>query len=93
MNPRHRAALLAAIAADVVQIALFPLFIEGAFSPLDATVDVVMCVLLFRIFGWSYVILPTFIVELLPIATEIPSWTAATLFLINRRNKGNPSIK
>ena len=53
-SPRacFRAAMVLAMVADAVQIVLFPLFVEGALSPLDDILDVVAAVALFRLIGW-----------------------------------------
>ena len=53
-SPRShfRAALILAIVADAVQIVVFPLFVEGALSPLDDILDLIVAVALFRLLGW-----------------------------------------
>ena len=84
MSPRHTTAIVCAVVVDVLEIALAPILAFGAGSPIDLGLDLVMFFILLRVFGWSFAILPTCIVELLPIASELPTWTAATLYLINR---------
>jgi hypothetical protein len=82
---RHLAALAIAIAADVVQIGLLPLFVEGAAAPwndaLDVGVGAALCVLL----GWHVAFLPAFLGELVPFLNLIPTWTAAAVFVITRK--------
>jgi hypothetical protein len=41
-----------AVAADFVQIAVFPLFSEGMLSPLNVALDVLVCGLLIVLVGW-----------------------------------------
>lgn len=64
-NPR-KAALTIAILVDAIQIALFPLFAEGALSPLDDLLDIAVAWLLTKLLGWHWAFLPTFIAELVP---------------------------
>ena len=74
---RFRAAMVLAMAADAVQIVIFPLFAEGAISPLDDILDLVVMVTLFRLIGWHWEFLPSFIAELLPGLDLVPFWTLA----------------
>jgi hypothetical protein len=76
---RFRAALLLAIVADAVQIVLFPLFAEGALSPLDDVLDLVVAGALFRLTGWHWEFLPSFLAELVPGVNLVPFWTLAVL--------------
>jgi hypothetical protein len=76
-----------AVAADLVQIAVFPYFVEGLLSPLNAALDIVVCGLLILLVGWHIVFLPTFIIEQLPFADLAPTWTLAAL-IATRRKKG-----
>ncbi len=45
-GPQFKTAMLLAIAADVLQLAVFPLFVEGALSPADDILDLGMAALL-----------------------------------------------
>lgn len=74
---RFRAAIILAIAADAVQIVIFPLFAEGALSPLDDILDGVVAVALFRLLGWHWEFLPSLIAELVPGVDLVPFWTLA----------------
>jgi hypothetical protein len=75
-----------AIAADALQIAVFPVFAEGILSPLNAAVDVVVAILLIALLGWHIAFVPTFIIEQLPFADLAPTWTIAT-FIVTRKSK------
>src|SRR5437667_8036386 len=72
---RIRAARLIAIMADFLQIGLFPIFGEGFISPLNDALDCAVCLILTILVGWHFAFLPSFLVELMPIADVIPSWT------------------
>lgn len=74
---RFRAAMALAVVADAVQIAVFPLFAEGALSPLDDILDFVVAVALIRLTGWHWEFLPSFIAELVPGVDLVPFWTLA----------------
>ncbi len=69
-----------AVAADIAQIALFPVLFEGFASPLDAVVDVAVAVVLTLLVGWHIAFIPSFIVKALPFADLAPTWTVAVLF-------------
>jgi hypothetical protein len=75
-----KAARLLAIAADVAQIVVFPLFAGGALSPWDDGLDLVVAAILTRLLGWHWAFLPTFFAELVPGLDLVPTWTAAVFF-------------
>jgi hypothetical protein len=74
---RFRAALLLAMVADAVQIVGFPLFAEGALSPLDDILDLIAMVALTRLVGWHWEFMPSLIAELVPGVDLVPFWTLA----------------
>ena len=63
---RFRAAMILAIAADALQILVFPLFAEGALSPADDVLDVAVAAVLVSLLGWHWEFLPAFAAELVP---------------------------
>lgn len=69
--------MLLAIVADALQIIVFPLFAEGAFSPADDVLDVLVAVLLVQLLGWHWEFLPAFAGELVPGLDLVPFWTMA----------------
>ena len=81
LSPRSRfqAAMILAIAADALQIFVFPWFAEGAFSPADDVLDVLVAVILVRLLGWHWEFLPAFAAELVPGVDLVPFWTIAVL--------------
>lgn len=84
-DPRHIAALAIAVAADAVQIALLPLFIEGPVAPWNDALDVAVGGLLLLLLGWHVALLPAFLGELVPVFDLFPTWTASVIFVITTR--------
>ena len=82
---RLRVARIIAIAADVLQILLFPAFAAGWISPLNDALDVVVAVIMVRLVGWHFAFLPTFVAELVPGVDLVPTWTAAVWFATRGR--------
>ena len=76
-GPRLRAALILAIIADALQIAVFPLFVEGAESPVDDILDLGMGAVLTYLLGWHWEFLPSFVAKLVPGVDLVPLWTLA----------------
>ena len=78
---RSVVALAIAAAADLLQIFVLPLFLEGALSPVNAALDLVVGALMIRLLGWNWAFLPAFAAELLPVVDLVPTWTAAVLLV------------
>jgi len=76
-GPQFRLAMVLAIAADALQLVVFPLFVAGAFSPPDDLLDLVMAALMVRLLGWHWEFLPSFFAKLVPGIDLVPSWTLA----------------
>lgn len=74
---RFQAALLLAVGADALQLFVMPLFSEGALSPFDDVLDIVMAVVMVRLLGWHWEFLPAFAAELMPGVDLVPFWTLA----------------
>jgi hypothetical protein len=83
-------ALAVAIAADGLQIGLFPV----AWTFAHSAVDVVAMVLTMLLLGFHLLLLPTFVVELIPVADMLPTWTGcvtAVILLRKRAQKQSPA--
>ena len=80
VSPRkkHLALAIAGI-ADIVQIAIFPLFAEGAISPYEDALDAVIAIVLFLVLGKSWRLALAFALELVPGLDLFPTWTAVVL--------------
>jgi hypothetical protein len=72
---RFRAGMIVAMAADALQLIVFPLFAEGALSPADDLLDVAVAIVLVRLLGWHWEFLPSFAAKLIPGADLVPFWT------------------
>ncbi|MBS2021883.1 MAG: hypothetical protein JST92_05695 [Deltaproteobacteria bacterium] len=68
-----------ALTADALQLGLFPLFGEGAASPLNLGLDVAMALVCTRLLGFHWSFAPTVVAELIPVVDLAPTWTAAVL--------------
>jgi hypothetical protein len=84
-EPEHRLAWVVAMAADAIQIAALPFFVEGGMSPADSVLDLVVAFVLIRLLGWHWAFLPTLAAELIPGADLFPTWTAAVWFVTRQR--------
>jgi hypothetical protein len=86
-EPEHRLAWAVAIVADVLQIAAFPFFVEGAMSPADSLLDLIVAFVMIRLLGWHWALLPTVAAKLIPGADLFPTWTAAVWFVTRQQVK------
>lgn len=84
---RMRAALALAIAADLLQVAVFPLFIEGAASPADDLLDLGMAGAMSFLLGWHWEFLPSFFGKLVPGVDFVPLWTMAVANVYRKSSK------
>jgi hypothetical protein len=76
-GPRLRIAMILAIVADVLQLAVLPLVVEGAESPADDILDLCIAGLLTWLLGWHWEFLPSFLAKLVPGVDLVPLWTLA----------------
>ena len=83
---RIKAAYAVAIATDILQFALGP--VGWAFT--DEILDVVALIATTRLLGFHPLLLPTFIIELVPIVDVLPTWTGCVALVVAIRKKGSP---
>ncbi|HEV2486634.1 MAG TPA: hypothetical protein VGT08_13970 [Terracidiphilus sp.] len=76
-GPRLRTAMILAIVADVLQLVVFPLVVEGAMSPADDVLDLSVAGVLAYLLGWHWEFLPSFLAKLVPGVDLVPCWTLA----------------
>jgi hypothetical protein len=69
--------MILAVATDALQMFVLPLFAEGALSPADDVLDLVVAAILVRLVGWHWEFLPAFAAELVPGVDLAPFWTFA----------------
>jgi hypothetical protein len=74
-----------AVMADALQIGLFPLFAPGFASPLDIGLDVLTAVLLWRLLGFHWLLLPSLVVDSLPLVGLLPTWVGCTWLVLRQR--------
>src|SRR5690242_4694581 len=77
------AAFLVAMTADAAQILLGPL----GWLFIDQALDVAAMLLTTALLGFHPLLLPTFILELVPVADLLPSWTASVAIVVAMRGK------
>ena len=78
---RVRLAYAVAIAADVLQFALGPFGWPFA----DELLDVVAAAATWRLLGFHPLLLPTFVLEAVPIADLLPTWTGCVALVVSMR--------
>jgi hypothetical protein len=76
-------ALAVAVLADGLQFVMGPL--GWAFG--DQIIDVLAMLLTMWALGFHWLLLPTFVVELIPIADMLPTWTACVIAVIALRKR------
>jgi len=69
--------MILAIVADLLQIVIFPFFVEGAGSPADDVLDFGIGALLVWLLGFHWEFLPSFLGKLVPGVDLVPFWTLA----------------
>jgi hypothetical protein len=81
-------AFTVAIVVDGMQIGLGPL----GWSLADEALDVVAMVATTWLLGFHLLLLPTFVIEVLPVADMLPTWTGCVgIVVAHRRAKPEPS--
>jgi hypothetical protein len=86
-GPRFLFALVLAIVADGLQLAIIPLFIAGAESPVADVVDLAMAAVLYFLLGWHWEFLPSIAGKLIPGVDLIPLWTLAVANVYRRAKR------
>jgi hypothetical protein len=81
-------ALAIAVAADGLQLLLGPL----GWAFIDQAIDCVAMLLLSWVIGFHVLFLPTFVVELVPVLDDLPTWTACTAAVIALRKREQRSM-
>jgi len=88
VKPVPKLAWIVAAAADLVQLVAFPFFGQGAFSPVNDALDVVVSIVLVRLLGWHLVLLPALAAELVPLVDLAPTWTLSVGVVAMSRGRG-----
>ena len=80
---RVRCAYVVAVTADVLQLVLGPFGWAGA----DEVLDLAATVLTWRLIGFHPLLLPTFVLEFVPLADMLPSWTICVALVVAIRKR------
>jgi hypothetical protein len=83
---RVRLAYAVAVAIDVVQLLLGP--IGWLFA--DEALDLVAAALTWRLLGFHPLLLPAFVLEFLPVADLLPTWTGCVALVVALRRRQGP---
>jgi hypothetical protein len=84
-------ALAVAVSADGLQLLLNGV---GWIGP-DQVIDVIAMVLTWWLIGFHWLLLPSFMLELVPVADDLPTWTAcvtAVVVLRKRQQRSPPPL-
>jgi hypothetical protein len=79
-------AFVVALGADALQIALGPI---GWFAP-DEFIDVVAFIIVTWLIGFHVLLLPTFVVEFVPVLDMLPTWTGCVAAVVALRRNARP---
>ena len=90
-SQKYRIALLLAVLADALQLALIPLFVEGAGSPAADAVDLAMAGILYFLLGWHWEFLPSAAGKLIPGVDLVPLWTLAVANVYRKSKRDLPT--
>jgi len=80
---RIAVAFVVAVVADAAQILLGPL----GWSFADEGIDVLVMFLTVWLLGFHLLLLPTFLIEALPVADMLPTWTGCVGLVVARRRQ------
>lgn len=81
-------AFLAGVATDALQLLLGPLGWAGA----DEILDVAATAITTKLLGFHPLLLPTFVLEFLPVTDVLPTWTACVAIVVSLRRRELSSV-
>src|SRR5262245_25588656 len=87
-SSRIKSAYAIAIATDVVQFALGPF----GWTFADEILDVIALIATTRLLGFHPLLLPTFIIEVVPVLDVLPTWTGCVALVVALRKKQSSSM-
>jgi hypothetical protein len=82
-RPRIVLALVVAAGADGLQLLLLQF---GWVGP-DQVIDFVAMIIISGLMGFHILLLPTFVIELIPVLDDLPTWIACTAAVIALRKR------
>jgi hypothetical protein len=84
---RVRLAYTVGLTTDLLQLALGPL--GWAFA--DEVLDIAAMIVMWRILGFHPLLLPSFVIEFLPVTDMLPTWTGCVALVVALRKKQQPA--
>jgi len=85
---RTRLAYAVAVGTDLLQLGLGPLGWYGA----DEILDVIATALTWWLLGFHPLLLPTFVIEFLPMTDILPTWTGCVALVVATRKRQQTTI-
>jgi len=85
---RIKAAYAIAIATDVLQVGLGPF----GWAFIDEILDVIALIATTRLLGFHPLLLPSFILEFVPVIDMLPTWTGCVALVVAMRKKQSPPM-
>lgn len=85
---RITAAYAAAVLTDGLQLLAGPLGWVG----FDEALDVAAAILMWRLLGFHPLLLPTVVIEFLPVADLLPTWTGCVALVVALRKRQQRSV-
>ena len=82
---RIRLAYAVAVAADALQLML--MLLPLAWTSVDQVIDVVAMILTVALLGFHPLLLPTFIIEFIPLVDMLPTWIGCVALVVSLRKK------
>jgi hypothetical protein len=93
---RIAAAWTVALVADVIQLPISLSVATGILAipaeTVDVAVDIGVMILLSALLGFHYAFLPTFVLEVIPGAGLLPTWTGSVAYVIWQRKKARTNL-
>lgn len=72
---------------DLSQIVLLPAFFPASLAGANNVIDMAAAVVLIALAGWHWAFLPTFLIEMIPMAELAPTWSVA-VYIATRGHDG-----
>jgi hypothetical protein len=89
LTPRRvKLAYSVAVGTDLLQLLLGPF----GWTFADEIADVVAAILTWRLLGFHPLLLPTFVIEIVPIVDMFPTWTGCVALVVSLRKPQQPSV-
>jgi len=77
-----------ALATDALQLLLGPL----GWAFVDQLLDIAAMILIWRLIGFHPLLLPSFVLEFLPVADLLPTWTGCVFLVVTIRKRQQTAI-